>query len=216
MDKGYLCTDSPTTLAGLDAALPQGGTVRELLRPSLGSHAFVIQRPKNEAKVATYEPNSHGVKGTLELSYSGGKVEYMESSAPKLPKDSQMCNDAVRVEVIGRLQSEDGAFAETLPMVLMQRFKAEGPNGEQRQVLEAELPLQGRQGSFKLNQPSGLPAEHGQELFFVVSWLGQASEPGKLLSTWRGKPTIGPDGTKSTTVAQMHVYDFVMAGGAAQ
>lgn len=215
-NKSFQCEETTKPLAGIDAALPQGGTVRELLGTAFGRHAFVIQRPANRAAVATYEPNSEGVKATLEVSYTGGKVEYIESRAAELPKNSPVCADSLRVEVTGRLQSDDGAFAETVPMVLMQRLRSEGPNGEQRLVLEAELPLRGRQGSFKLGQPSGLPAESAQELFFVMSWLGQSPERGKLHSTWRGKPIVEPDGTQNTIMATMHVYDFVVSGGGAK
>lgn len=218
----FKCIETVRELDGLDAALPEGGTVRDRVGMTLGSHAFEFRVPENQKPATTYTPNSNGVKGRLELAFGAGKIRYIESKKPQLPKGLMLalyCPNRMEVEVSMNLRSEDGAFAETLNTVLHREFNStQNPNMADPERLKqawirAELPLHGRSGSFAIQTPSEFTPENtkSQNLRLHVLWENKAIKKSELTATWMSKPKQEGPGETSAFGVQMDVYSLVFS-----
>lgn len=221
-DEEFKCIETARELTGLDAPLPEGGTVRDRVGMALGTHAFVFRAPENQKSVTTYTPDSNGVKGSLELAFGAGKIRYIEARKPQIPQGLMLalfCPNRLEVDVSMNLRSEDGAFAESFNTVLHREFNSTenpsmvDPERLKQAWIRAELPLQGRGGSFAIQTPSEFTPENtqSQSLRLEVLWQDKAIKKSELIATWMSKPKQEGPGESSAFGAQMEIYSLVFS-----
>lgn len=218
-DDEFKCIETVRELAGLDAPMPEGGTVRDRVGMALGTHAFTFRVPDKQKSVTTYTPDSNGVKGSVELSFGAGKIRYIEAKKPQIPEGVGLdlyCPNRLEVDVSLKFRSEDGAFAESFDTVLHREFKSTqspslvDPERLKQAWIRAELPLQGRSGSFAIQTPSDFTPENtgSQSLRLEVLWQGKAIKKSELIAFWGSKPKqVGP-GESTAFATQMDVYSL--------
>lgn len=224
-DDDYACIETPRELAGIDAPLPDGGTVRDLMGMTLGTHAFVFQTPEGQKSgVTTFTPNSVGVKGVLEISELGAKVRYIESKRPELPKGLQLalyCPNRVEVDAPMKLTSEDGAFAEEVVTTIRREVKsAQNPEHLDPEALrQAQLSVDfadvPRKGTFAIQTPADFTPENTEShrLLFQVVWEDDKIKKSNLSASWSSKPEEEGSGVTSQFSTSMNIYDLVFDGG---
>lgn len=222
-DEEYACIETENELSGLDAPLPDGRSVRDLVGATLGTHRFVFTTPDTQKKVTTYTPQSNGVKGEMEIRFDVGKVRYIEAKRPQIPKGLQLdvyCPNRLEVEVSMMLRSEDGAFAESVKGVLHRQLNA----AQNQDVVEPELARQIRlsvdfaqqpiAGSFKIATPSDFTPANTQShrLMFDVLWEDDSDiREADLTAGWVSKPKEESPGETSQFATQMEIYQLDFA-----
>lgn len=221
-DDEYKCIETVQELAGLDAPVPDGPTVRELVGKSLGTRGFTLQGPPNQKPLTTYTPNSDGVKGTLDLAYVSGKVRYIQATRPEIPKGLQLdvyCPNRLEVDVTMKLRSEDGAFAEQVPAIISRELNAAqnpdkvDPERARQAQLTVDFAQHQRAGTFAIQTPPDFTPENTEShaLDFRVLWEDDVIKQSSLSATWLSKPEPESFGGASQFGAQMDVYNFVFA-----
>jgi hypothetical protein len=111
------CADGPpTVIADLDTQSPAQLTGRQLLNRALGVHRVVLNRP-TPLNLIHITPESLGVNGTIEIAHAGGAFRHIESIFQPCTTDScatigVICVNRIELDVIVRVRSDDGAFAE--------------------------------------------------------------------------------------------------------
>lgn len=211
------CIENKTRITGLDAPLPDGSVARTAMGSALGLHALRFEHQEVPNPVSTFRPNSNGVQGSVELSYSNGAIYYVESNPVKTPKGlmvDQHCPNRVEVDVAVAFKSDDGAFSEAWNATLVQRednIDQSQPGGQKVTELVISLdekPVTG--GSFVLDPAPNFPPEklERRDLLLQLRWDPKAFLGGTLGATWTSKPVHHADGSKSADAGKLDIYNI--------
>lgn len=155
---GPYCAEEPKEIADLKTPVaPSGMTGEQFLARVVGSYPLVFKahdRGGDPQRVA-FEPKSAGVKGSMVISYKGGKFRYVKSTevpceGAGCPDIGLMCENRFEAEVMVELRSEDGAFQERWPVTVYAEDRPELSSAQARVRFERRLDPEGFSGRFRV------------------------------------------------------------------
>jgi len=112
------CVKNSSVLSSLDVMSITGQTAADVLAQAEGEYSGIIRYV--DSGIVSHKNVGTDSNVTVELLYGGGELRDLDAVlvAPCGHEGPCPCNDSLEIDVTLKITSEDGAIAETLPVVL--------------------------------------------------------------------------------------------------